>query len=148
MGNWQAHIVELSKLEIGTYRWNYQLDSVYFSAIEGTELLGGCVDAHAVLNLREEDYDLTVSVKGVVQVVCDRCLDPMDLPVNAEDEIEADKAAKIIDLDWLAYEMIVVNLPLVHCHQAGGCNPQMDALLQSHLCTDLEDDTIADGSVD
>jgi hypothetical protein len=28
----------------------------------------------------------------------------------------------------------------VHSHQDGGCNPEMDALLQDHLCTDVEDE--------
>jgi hypothetical protein len=28
----------------------------------------------------------------------------------------------------------------VHSHQEGGCNPEMDALLQDHLCTSLEDE--------
>lgn len=147
MGELQTHIVDLSKLEIGTYRLDYQLDTNYFSAIEKTELLGGNVEAHAVLNLRAEDFDLKVSVKGIVQVVCDRCLDPMDLPVEAEDEMEVEEGAKVIDLDWLAYELIVVNLPLVHSHQPGGCNPKMDALLQDHLCTGIEEGNDSDDSM-
>ena len=47
---------------------------------------------------------------------------------------------KQIDLSWLAYELIIVNLPLVHSHQDGGCNPEMDALLQDHLCAEVEDE--------
>jgi hypothetical protein len=48
-----------------------------------------------------------------------------------------------VDLSWLAYEIVSINIPLVHSHQPGGCNPQMDLLLQSHLCDepDPENDT-------
>ena len=76
-----------------------------------------------------------------MQVTCDRCLDAMDVEVDAyEEEWDWDEEPKKVDLSWLAYELIVVNLPLVHSHQDGGCNPEMDALLQNHLCTTLDED--------
>ena len=136
-----SHIITLDSLELGEYVYNFQLNSDYFSEIEGTELLGGEAKVEAHLNLREYDFDLEVEVKGLVQVTCDRCLDSMDVAIDAvEDEWEWDEEPKQLDLSWLAYELIIVNLPLVHSHQEGGCNPEMDALLQNHLCTTLEDE--------
>ena len=132
MGN----TIELDKLEIGTHTFEFQLDDNYFHAVEKTEVLSGNINAKAVLNLRQADYDLTMQVNGVVQVTCDRCLDPMDIEVGEEEPVETDETERILDLDWLAYEMIIVHLPLVHSHQDGGCNPEMAALLQNHLCTD------------
>ena len=156
MSEQKNNIIDLSTLEVGHYQFDYQLDSAYFATIEKTELLGGDVSAKAVLDLRKDDFDLTISVHGVVQVVCDRCLDPMDRQVDAQDlmdlEDEGEESAdqvKTLDLNWLAYELIVVNLPLVHSHQPGGCNPLMDALLQDHLCTEsAEPPTIQDGEVE
>ncbi len=137
----ETHIITLDSLELGSYVYEFQLDNAYFSQIENLELLGGEAYVEARLNLREHDFDLEISVKGLVQVVCDRCLDVMDVAVDAEEsEWEWDEEPKKLDLNWLAYELIVVNLPLVHSHQDGGCNPEMDALLQDHLCTDLEDE--------
>ena len=136
------HIIELSKLEIGNYSFDYELDSAYFHSVEKSEVLSGSVQAKADLALRERDFDLRIKVSGVVQVTCDRCLDPMDVAVNAEDDMEMDEGTEIIDLEWLAYELVIVNLPLVHSHQPGGCNPMMDALLQDHLCTTTEDEDI------
>lgn len=137
-----AHIIELSKLEIGDYSFDYELDSAYFQSVEKSEVLSGHVQAKAELALRERDFDLRIKVGGTVQVTCDRCLDPMDLAVDAEDDMEMDEGTEMLDLEWLAYELVIVNLPLVHSHQPGGCNPQMDALLQDHLCTMPEDDDI------
>lgn len=156
MSEQKNNIIDLSTLEVGHYQFDYQLDSAYFATIEKTELLGGDVSAKAVLDLRQDDFDLTISVHGVVQVVCDRCLDPMDIQVDAQDlmdlEDEGEESAdqvKTLDLNWLAYELIVVNLPLVHSHQPGGCNPLIDALLQDHLCTESEEPTtIQDGEVE
>ena len=139
------HIVQLDALSLGEHLIDFQLDDTYLQAIEKSEILGGRVEVKARLDLREEDFDLQISVDGVVQVTCDRCLDPMDIPVHAEEnEWEWDEQnVHTIDLAWLAYELIAVSLPVVHSHQPGGCNPKMAALLQDHLCTSLEDeDTI------
>ena len=136
-------MVSLDKLEVGNYQFDFQLDNTYFSGIEKTELLGGMVDVKAQLSLRQNDFDLQMSVQGMVQVTCDRCLDSMDVEVNAEEMLEFEEGTRELDLEWLAYEMIIVNLPLVHRHPEGGCNPEMDALLQNHLCrTEEEPETI------
>ena len=137
----KSHIVALDSLELGAHVFDFQLDDAYFSEIENSELLGGQVKVEAHLNLREYDFDLDIAVKGLVQVTCDRCLDEMDVAIDVEEnEWEWDEEPKLIDLSWLAYELIIVNLPLVHSHQDGGCNPEMDALLQDHLCTEVGED--------
>ena len=137
----KSYIVALDSMELGAHVFDFQLDDAYFSEIENSELLGGQVKVEAHLNLREYDFDLDIAVKGLVQVTCDRCLDEMDVAIDVEEnEWEWDEEPKLIDLSWLAYELIIVNLPLVHSHQEGGCNPEMDALLQDHLCTLSEDE--------
>lgn len=141
----KPHIIDLSTLQVGRYSYDYELDSLYFRTVEKTEILGGKVQAHADLDLRERDFDLRMQVSGTVQVTCDRCLEPMDVTIRAEEDMDLDEGTQTLDLDWLAYELAVVNLPLVHSHQPGGCNPQMDALLQDHLCTTQEEDNTDDG---
>ena len=137
-----AHIVLLDSLEIGEHLFDFQLDNSYFSTIENSELLGGAVDVKVRLILYENDFAVDVDVMGQVQVTCDRCLDSMDVDVDIyEEEIELEEDTQQLDLAWLAYELIIVNLPLVHSHQDGGCNPEMDALLQDHLCAELDDDS-------
>ena len=134
-------MIALDALELGVHEFDFQLGNAYFSEIENSELLGGEVKVEATLNLREYDFDLEMAVNGRVQVTCDRCLDDMDVEVDAEEnEWEWDETPKQIDLSWLAYELIIVNLPLVHSHQDGGCNPEMDALLQDHLCAEVEEE--------
>ena len=136
-----AHIVSIDTLELGEHLFDFQLDNSYFAAIENTELLGGMVDVKVRLFLREESFALDIDIMGKVQVTCDRCLDAMDVDIDIyEEDMELEENTKQLDLAWLAYELIIVNLPLVHSHQDGGCNPEMDALLQSHLCTTLDDE--------
>ena len=133
--------MQLDKLELGEHLFDFQLGNSYFSDFEKSELLGGEVDVQVRLIVREDDFSVDVDICGTVQVTCDRCLDSMDVDVDVYDEdIEFEEEPQSIDLAWLAYELIIVHLPLVHSHQDGGCNPDMAALLQNHLCTTLDED--------
>ena len=146
------HIIDLSRLSIGTHQFDIQLDNDFFASLEKSEILSGTVAAKVVLNLREEDYQLNIAVHGTVFVVCDRCLDPMPIDIDDEQEIWSEEEEmmddeekivnrkssnrKSIDLSWLAYEIVSINIPIVHSHQPGECNQQMELLLHDHLCAE------------
>ena len=140
------YIIDLSRLPIGTHSFDIQLNNDFFASLEKSEILSGTVDGKVTLNLREEDYQLSIAVHGTVFVVCDRCLEPMPLEINdeqemwsADEEMSNDKSQMSnLDLSWLVYEIISINIPIVHSHQPGECNRQMELLLQSHLCADPE----------
>ena len=146
------YTIDLKRLKIGTHEFEVTLDDGFFKELEKTEVLGGKVEAKIALNLREEDYWLTIAVHGTVFVTCDRCLDPMSLEIDAsetsspDDEMSANESLNdepkasndVLDLTWLAYEIVSINIPVVNCHQAGECNKQMELLLQDHLCDEPE----------
>ena len=147
----QSHyIIDLKRLPVGAHQFDIQLDDEFFKALEKSEILSGNVACKATLNLREEDYQLNIAVHGTVFVVCDRCLDPMPLEVEDEQEIWSDDEENDqspmtnyqLDLSWLAYEIVSINIPIVHSHQAGECNKQMELLLHDHLCDEPEPDEI------
>ena len=140
------YIIDLKRLPVGRHSFDITLDDAFFKSLEKTEVLSGKVEAKATLNLREEDYQLNIAVRGTVFVVCDRCLDPMPLEINDEQEIWSDEEENDqspmsnhqLDLTWLAYEIVSINIPIVHSHQAGECNKHMELLLHDHLCDDPE----------
>ena len=135
------YIIDLKRLPVGRHSFDITLDDAFFQSLEKTEVLSGQVEAKATLNLREEDYQLNIAVHGTVFVVCDRCLDPMGIEINANDEMmhdEPEAPNDELDLTWLAYEIVSINIPIVHSHQAGECNKQMELLLHDHLCDEPE----------
>jgi len=145
MSEQNHYMIDLSRLPIGTHSFDIQLDDAFFESLEKSEILRGKVTCKAVLNLREEDYQLNIAVHGTVFVVCDRCLDPMPLEIEANDELmndEPEAPNDEIDLSWLAYEIVSINIPIVHSHQPGECNQQMELLLHDHLCDEPEPDEI------
>lgn len=135
-------ILHLNELEQGKHHYDFHLGSAYFEAQEKSEITGGDVDVEADLTLYESDYSLHLKAKGEVKLICDRCLGEMSYAVDAEDEIQPDSEdtqTDTIDLGWLAYETITINLPLVHSHPDGECMQDMQQLLQTHLCSAVED---------
>ena len=145
------YMIDLSRLPIGTHSFDIQLDDDFFASLEKSEILSGKVVGKVTLNLREEDYQLNIAVHGTVFVVCDRCLDPMPLEIDDEQEIFSEDEPndqmvneQMVNLQWLAYEIVSINIPIVHSHQAGECNKQMELLLHDHLCDDSEPDEIND----
>ena len=149
MSEQNHHIIDLSRLPIGTHSFDIQLEDDFFASLEKSEILSGKVSAKVTLNLREEDYQLKIAVRGTVFVVCDRCLDPMPLEIDDEQDLfseeEMDEGTKgrmdeRLDLTWLAYEIVSINIPIVHSHQAGECNEQMELLLHNHLCAEPDPD--------
>ena len=154
MSEQNHYIIDLKRLPIGTHEFDIQLDDAFFEGLEKSEILRGTVDCKATLHLREEDYQLHITVQGTVFVVCDRCLDPMPLEIEASEEV-TDEGLPVtgdpithnpypvtLDLSWLAYEIVSINIPIVHSHQAGECNKQMELLLHDHLCDDSDPDEI------
>ena len=144
MSEQNHYTIDLSRLPIGSHEFDFQLNNDFFATVEKSEILEGEVSAKAVLNLREEDYSLNIAVPGTVVVTCDRCLDPMNIEINdeqeiwSEDEVESNDQRPMtndqLDLSWLAYEIVTINIPIVHSHQPGECNQQMELLLHNHLC--------------
>ena len=134
------YMIDLKRLPLGTHSFDFQLDDDFFASLEKSEILNGNVVCKATLNLREEDYQLNIAVHGTVFVVCDRCLDPMPLEIEDEQEIfsEDEENGQMVNLQWLAYEIVSINIPIVHSHQPGECNQQMELLLHDHLCDDLD----------
>ena len=92
-------------------------------------------------------FSLNFDIKGTVIQTCDVCLDDVDLPIDAEEELTArldegysedddvivvNKDDGHLDVSWYIYEFIALNIPIKHVHAPGKCNPAMIKALQEH----------------
>ena len=153
MADLKEYIINLNALKEGIHQFSYRLDDEYFSLLDQQEILGGDVEADVTITALRGGYMLEMKICGEVKVSCDRCLDEMSqyvegeesLPVRLttaavdDDIVTVDPETGLLDISWLLYELTEISLPIVHSHQPGECNPQMEELLQSHLCTIDED---------
>ncbi len=155
MAQVNEYTIDLNRMPIGAHRYEYTLDDAFFDAFDSTEIKGGTIQADVELMIREMGCAIHLRVDGNVRITCDRCLDDMLQPVTAdemllvkigvqeedvmEEALYVDPQVGTLDIAWLLYEMITINLPIVHSHQMGECNPQMEELLRTHLCTTMEE---------
>ena len=129
-------------------RLQLSLAEPFFADLEQTEVDGGEVEACIdVKHISQDLYHIDVSLKGSVTVACDRCLDPLTLPVEVEetlrvkdeapaasdheDTLYTDYRTGCIDLAWLLYELIETALPMQRTHPIEECNPDMLSRLAS-----------------
>ena len=138
-----------------TAEYAYQLDDQFFADLNGLEVQSGSVNV--ILNVRKTSgaYLLDFQTEGVVQVICDLCLDEMDQPISSTDSLKVklgDEYAELEDLiiipeeegyinvAWFIYEFIALSIPMKHIHAPGECNEEMLDKLSSHLRTAGDDD--------
>lgn len=140
----------------------YSLGEAFFASIEDSEISQG--DVHVDVSIRKTIHfsELMFQTTGTVQIVCDRCLDPMDQTIDAEqrltvrfgserteedDIITVTEEDSVVDLSWYVYESIILSLPVKHVHAPGKCNPAMIKMLNEHSAT-RSDDTAETQTID
>ena len=136
-------IVNLRQVEREDARLLFHLDDTFFEALDQDEILGGSIEVEALVRFGAADtFTFSYALSGRVSVPCDRCLDPVSLPIEVKDRVKVayrDDNDEAIDADltvipysqlnydmaWDIYELILLNLPLRRIHSEGECNADM-----------------------
>ncbi len=148
MGKFTAYKVELASLKDGHYEQDFEIDSEFFKNMENTDVLSADVKVHLDLEKRNDVYDCTFRCNGMLQVPCDRCLDPLDHEVDTEYHVVvkygdsyddgADNLLVIpysnsyLNVAYILYDTILLTIPLRHVHPLGKCNRAMADALRKH----------------
>ena len=140
------YTIPFSGLKEGKHLFDFKADDRFFTSSEESEIEKGNVDIVIELEKRSTYLGLVFTLKGEVELTCDRCLENYMQPIKSqnnllvkfsEEEIEED--AEIIyihpndhqlEVAHLIYEFIVLSLPIRHLHpnDKNGkslCNPEM-----------------------
>jgi uncharacterized metal-binding protein YceD (DUF177 family) len=150
-----AFVIPFAGLKIGTHTFEFDLDKTFFDNIGVSLIDDGEVKASLIFEKKETMMIADFSVTGHVNTACDRCNDPIVLPVEGEFRIvyksgpdlsdddnlivlEDDAYEIAIDLPF--YELMVVSLPTRILHEQGKCNTEMMALYESMIVNASEPD--------
>lgn len=148
-----TYSIHFKGLKVGKHSFNFEVDSKFFEAFEEGEIKQGKLQADVILTKQSQMLDFKVSISGIVEVVCDRCLDNFDLPITYEGSLfvkfgeeKGEEGEEIIvltnddsevNLAQYIYESICLSLPIQRYHGMNGlkgkCNKEMIAKLKSHL---------------
>ena len=142
-----------------TAQYEYQLDNQFFVDLDAPEVQKGQVNV--TLNVRKTSgiYQLDFHTEGKVVVICDRCLDEMEQPVETDDQLKVKLGTEFSEIDdivvvpeedgyinvaWFIYEFIALSIPMKHAHAPGKCNKDMVSKLRKHLRVERDDEDMID----
>ena len=131
-----------------------RLGDEFFTSVDGSEITQG--DVHVDVSIRKTIHfsEVHFHATGTVVVPCDRCLDPMDITVDVNEQLTVKTGSEyseedeliilaeeepVLDLSWYVYESVVLSLPVKHVHAPGKCNPAMIDMLNEHSATRSDD---------
>lgn len=140
--------IDLKQLKDDEISLGFNLHDDYFEAIDAPELRKGDVSvALSVRRTTERFFMLDFHIEGEVTVPCDRCLDDMRQAIKTDNRLtvkfgeeysEEDDLVTVaeddgvLDVAWLIYEFIALNIPVRHVHEPGKCNSAMVRMLEEH----------------
>lgn len=140
-------------LSIGVHNYQWTIDKKFFEAIENPEFEDSNLAIAMNLDKQERIMVLTFSIQGKVDVICDRCLEDLEIPVDVQEEIfvkfgtereEEDDNVIIlpeseyqIDVSQMINEFITLAMPLKKAHKEDengvvGCNKDVIKKLEEH----------------
>ena len=126
---------------------SWELDDQYFNALEEVQVQGGSLHVSGSIRKTVGFFELLLHTVGTVRIPCDRCLEPMDQPIEADlrlivklgseyqeddDIITVSEDDGVMHTAWFIYESIALAVPIQHVHQPGDCNDAMMRVLQEH----------------
>jgi uncharacterized protein len=140
------YTIMLGGLKEGRHNFDFEINNKFFELFEESEIKEGELHIEAELDKRSNHYDLTIRIKGMVKVECDRCLEMYDQPIICEnkllikpgksrDDSEADMLTipadeYDLDISQYIYEFVHLALPLKRVHPPDNkgnstCDPEM-----------------------
>ena len=156
MGKFTAYKLPLKSLGTGTHEFDYHLDRQFFANMENSDIRDADIKVTLKVVYNGEYYSLAVRFEGTVTVLCDRCLDDLELPVDTEyhiivkygddynddsDEVlEIPQSDNYLNVAYMMYDTIVTAIPIKHVHPMGKCNRAMSAILKKHRARPADED--------
>ena len=129
----KTYIIPFVGLSIGKHLYQYEIGDTFFEQIEYSEVKKGKIKVDLTLNKQSTMLLLDFSIKGEINIPCDRCNEDFNLPVkskhqlvvktggeqvaNTEDDmIFVSSTDSEIDISHCLYEYIILSLPIKRVH--------------------------------
>ena len=161
VGKFSAYKLPLKTLPHGSHAFDYKLQKQFFVDMESADIRDADLDVHVDVNYKGDLYEITLTVKGEITLICDRCLDDLQWPVDTTFHIfvkygpdyndDSDELLEIPESD--AELNIALTIPIKHVHPLGKCNRAMSSLLKKHRApghieSDGDDDEMMDEMIE
>jgi uncharacterized protein len=151
----REYIIPFIGLKLGFHEYQYDISDTFFEEREYSIIHKGKVNVNLVLEKKETMLIGEFVISGAVFTDCDRCNDPIEVPVKGSYRVVFKFALEPSDDETLIvlhpdsyeldirdnlYELITVSLPIRLVHAEGECNEEMIALLNKYTVQREESD--------
>jgi uncharacterized protein len=140
------YTLPFSGLSEGKHQFDFTINDRFFAEFENSEVEKGELGIQVELEKRSTYLTLAFSISGIVELVCDRCLEPFIFPVKSqrkllvkfsektvEDEAELiylHPTAFQVEIGQFIYDFVILSLPIRRIHPNGEngeslCDPVM-----------------------
>lgn len=133
MDSLQPYILPLKGLGDGLHEFEFLIDGDFFRSFPDCPVEEGNVKLHVTMEKQPRLMVFDFSFTGWIKAICDRCLAPIDLPVNGQNQLlvklgEAEDAVDEDDVVYIpietstwslaqyAYEYVLLALPLIKAY--------------------------------
>lgn len=149
------YVIPFTGLSIGVHEFDFDITTPFFEMFDYAIVKSGHVNVKLILDKKETMMVGDFILEGEVDTECDRCTDPVEVPVKGEyrlvykfdteesldemlktvypDEVEIDVSESIL-------EFITVSLPSRRVHKKKECNQEMIALLNKYKYGESDED--------
>lgn len=148
-------IIPFVGLKQGRHEFQYDITDAFFETFEYSIIQNG--DVHIDFTLDKKDTMMVgeFQLEGRVMTACDRCNDPVEVPIEGEfrlvykfgTEEEQDESLVVLypeeyelHIKDTLLEFINVLLPTRSIHDEGECNEEMLSYLKEYVVNSLDDD--------
>ena len=140
-------IIPFIGLKVGFHDFNFEIHDSFFEEVEYSIIHKGNVTVSLTLEKKETMLIGEFQIGVTVSASCDRCNDPLDVPVKGSyrlvyklDNDTSDNESLIVlhpdayelDVRNNIYELITVSLPARLVHPKGKCNEEMIELIKKY----------------
>lgn len=144
-------------LKLGFHDFAFEIGDTFFDEVDYSIIQRGKVNVQLKLEKKETMLIADFSISGEVFTTCDRCNDPLEVPVKGQFKVifsfgtqtSDDENLHVLHPDAyelelfdIIYELITVSLPSRKIHKSGECNEEMIQLISKYsaVVEESEDD--------
>ena len=120
----QPFIVKLRGLGASVTEFDRQIGREFFESFGNPDILDADLDVACDIVRHGATVDVECSIVGSVTVPCDRCLEPLEIPVETGFSETYAPETDELDFNQDVYDYVCTALPLQRMHAEGECNSE------------------------
>lgn len=156
VGKFSEFKLPLKGMPVGVQEVEYHLGKQFFIDMESSDIKDADLEVKLVVSHKNDSYDLAFAINGEIVLICDRCLDDLQFPVetayhivvkygddycdDSDDLLIIPESDNYLNVAYMLYDTVSLAIPIKHVHAPGKCNRAMSAMLKKHRVRSAEDE--------